>query len=263
MSFAAVQFRKELAERGEVGHAEAFHPHERADRTADAPKESDETLESVAQRIVFYENLFFRVDSDQSGWISRHTVCKMVPFFEMSFDYEQALKYTQAVDVMPSHRRTLLQVGSHHAPCARAPCESGVRAPMTDSLVFAHECAARALSRSLAPSHSGRRRWRADTLRVCVALFDSAQARARRAPHDGCEQLLRRARAGACVLLDEMARRRTGRRGLRAASHTVDVLRDARMALRRRLQGRLRQGGHGHQGWPGECDLHAISMPTT
>ena len=129
VSFAAVQFRKELAERGEVGHAEAFHPHERADRTADAPKDSDETLESVAQRIVFYENLFFRVDSDQSGWISRHIVCKMIPFFEMSFDYEQALKYTQAVDVMPSHRRTLLQVGSHHAPAPGRPASPACALP--------------------------------------------------------------------------------------------------------------------------------------
>ena len=110
VSFAAQSFRQTLATRKIVGLADQIEEEQAmgvasmggAGSDASAATEGGggdvESLESVAQRLVFYESLYFRVDTAHTGWISVHKVATMLPFFEMSYDYEKAHRYLVQAD---------------------------------------------------------------------------------------------------------------------------------------------------------------------
>jgi hypothetical protein len=63
-----------------------------------APNRSAEMAE-MADRLVFYESLFFIVDSAGCGWIPSNDVARMMAFFEMSFDAKAASSYLKKLDV--------------------------------------------------------------------------------------------------------------------------------------------------------------------
>ena len=104
-SFAAAQFKIELqkhyAEYDANGDQSVSFVELRDARKkarAEAGDMSRESIDDMAQRIVFYERLFFKVDHACTGWLPQSRVAELLPFFQMTLDYASALAYMKSAD---------------------------------------------------------------------------------------------------------------------------------------------------------------------